>query len=91
MGQVVESDHIANLRYALLRMFKQLAGRIYAVSGDELREGHSLASFEVGAECRTVHARLRRNIVQSDGVDVVLHDVCADLPHFCYLYGGILA
>ena len=81
MRQVVETDRIANFGYPFLRMLQQFASGIQTIPGDELREGHPFASFEVGAERRTVHARFCRNIIQSNRMDVVRHDVCRDLLH----------
>lgn len=81
MRQVVESDKITYLRHSFLRVLQQLASGIQTVLRDELRKGHPLAPLEIGAERRTVHAHLRRNIVQRNGMNVVLHYVCANLLH----------
>lgn len=81
MRQVVEAYKIAYLRHRFLRMFQQIASRVQTILGDELRKCHSLAPLEIRAERRTVHAHFCRNIIQRNGMNVMLHHVCADLLH----------
>lgn len=81
MRKIIEPDRIANLRDSFLRVLQQLASGIQTVLRDELRKGHPLAPLEIGAERRTVHTHLHRNVVQCDGMNVVLHHVCANLLH----------
>ena len=81
MRQVVESDKITYLRDSFLRVLQQLTSGIQTVLRDELRKGHPLAPLEIGAERRTIHAHFRCNIIQRNGMNVVLHHICANLLH----------
>lgn len=81
MRDVVESYGIAYFRHLLLRMYQQLASRIQTIPGNELGKSHSLAPLEIRAERRTVHADLGRNLIQRDGMDVMRHQISADLLH----------
>ena len=81
MGQIVESHQITYFRYGFLRVLQQAAGGVQTVLRNELREGHSFVSFEIGAESRAVHTHFGGDIVERNRVDVMCHDVCTDLLH----------
>ena len=81
MRDIVESYGIAYFRHLHLRMYQQLASRIQTIPGNELGKSHSLAPLEIRAERRTVHADLGRNLIQRDGMDVMRHQISADLLH----------
>ena len=81
MGQIAESHQIAYFRNGFLRMLQQSAGGVQTVLHNELHERHSLMPLEIGAESGTVHAHFSGNIVERNRVDVMCHDVCADLLH----------
>ena len=81
MRDIVESYGIAYFRHLLLRMYQQLASRIQTIPGNELGKSHSLAPLEIRAERRAVHADLGRNLIQRDGMDVMRHQISADLLH----------
>ena len=81
MRDIVESYGIAYFRHLLLRMYQQLAGRVHTITGNELGKSNSLASLEIGTKRRTVHTNLGRNLIQRDGMDVMRHQISADLLH----------
>ena len=81
MRQIVKSYKITDFGYGLLRMFQQFTRRVQTILSNELRESHPLAPLEIGTERRTVHAYLRCNVVQRNGMDIMLHHVCAYLLH----------
>ena len=62
-------------------MFQQSAGSVQTVLRNELHERYSLMPLEIGAESGTVHPHFGGNIVQRNGMNVMCHDVCADLLH----------
>ena len=62
-------------------MLQQAAGGVQTVLRNELQERHSLMPLEIGAESGTVHAHFSGNVIQRNRVDVMCHDVCADLLH----------
>ena len=86
MRQVVETDRIANFRHSFLRMLQQIASRVQTVLCDELRKCHPLAPLEIRTERRTIHAHFRCNIIQCNGMNIVLHHVCANLLHTSHVF-----
>lgn len=81
MRQVVEAYKITYFRHSFLRMFQQIASRVQTVLRDKLRKGHPFAPLKIGTERRTVHAHFCRNIIQRNGMNVMLHHVYANLLH----------
>lgn len=85
MRQIVESDREAYLRNLLMRVFQEFACGVQPVHGNESRECHSLASPEKRTERRTVHSDLGCDVVERDVVDIVRHDVGADMLYPPYV------